>query len=49
MPQKGNRAGLQEVRGEKSRVQPGGVAKEDGKEGREGRGMVMDAVGAGSR
>ena len=49
MPQKGNRTGLQEVHGAKGGVQPGRVAKENGEEGREGRGMAAVVVGAGSR
>ena len=44
MPQKGNWTGLQEVRREEGGVQPGGAAKEDGEEGREGRGEATDVV-----
>ena len=49
MPQKGNRTGLQEVRGEKSGVQLGRAAKEDGEEGGEGRGKAADVVRARGR
>ena len=44
MPQKGNRTGLQEVRGEEGGVQPGRVAKEDGEEGGEGGRKATDVV-----
>ena len=49
MPQKGNWTRLQEVHGEEGGVQPGGVAKENGEEGGEGRRKVTDVVGAGGR
>ena len=46
MPQESNRSGLQTVCREEGGVQPGGAAKEDRKEGGEGRGEVADAVRA---
>ena len=46
MPQEGNWTGLQEVRGEKSGVQPGGAAKENREEGGKGGGEAMDVVRA---
>ena len=49
MPQESNWTGLQEVRGAKGGVQPGRVAKENGEEGGEGRGMAAVVVGAGGR
>ena len=49
MPQKGNRTGLQEVRGEEGGVQLGGAVEKDREEGGEGRRMAADIVGAGGQ
>ena len=46
LPQKSNQTGLQMVRREEGRVQPGGAAEENGEEGGEGRGEVTDVVRA---